>query len=868
MHTFRRHLSGRTRSPCCVGFNMGSPMFITAVSGGSKMGWFKRKCSSPLLATAIIACVVLPAWAVWVDYGVPLCRDSYPQQNPCLASDGAGGAIAFWCDWGISDICAQRINAFGTIQWTTNGVPLGRAPGDPSHVAAISDGSGGAIVTWNAGTPPYDTYNDIYAQRIDSSGTTQWTTGGVPLCLAVEHQLFPGIVTDGAGGAIVTWWDLRTEGGMYAQRVDASGAVQWTADGVQLNAPGFKEDSPPTVPDGAGGAIVAWANGDVYAQRVDHSGTLQWGPDGVPLCSAAGNQIDPTIVSDGAGGALIVWTDYRNGYSDVYGQRVDASGTAQWTADGLPIRAASGSQSNAAIATDGFGGAIVGWLDSDYGGSHDIYVQRIDVLGATQWVAEGVPICAAAGDQLDLHLVQDGAGGAIVSWCDYRSSNPDIYTQHVDASGVVRWMTNGMALCTAAGNQLNPASVPDGGGGAILAWQDERSGQYHIYAQQVDDLDNWGFPPAVITSIQDVPGDQGGWLRVYFDKSRFDSDQEGSYLITGYYVFRRIDDVMVQTEITRKGTPVGSEDNPSIQIVEGTSEAPISSCCTQGTPGPGSFPFVRLDGRYYLVSEAQQLSDPPPGTWEVVASVPAHQDSSYICLVPTLADSTSDLVYSVYCISAETPTPWVYFFSEPDSGYSIDNLSPSPPAALAAEYIGGYQLYIHWNPNTEGDLSHYAVYRGTTPDFLPDEASRMGTAADSSFVDNDLCCDEYYYKVSAWDVHENESPFALLTPDMITGAPQGGRPCDNVLFQNSPNPFMSSTRIAFSLKEGGHVRLRVFDARGRLIRVLADENREANHYIESWDGRDRNGRMVAAGTYFYDLEARGWNSSKKMTLTR
>ena len=64
------------------------------------------------------------------------------------------------------------------------------------------------------------------------------------------------------------------------------------------------------------------------------------------------------------------------------------------------------------------------------------------------------------------------------------------------------------------------------------------------------------------------------------------------------------------------------------------------------------------------------------------------------------------------------------------------------------------------------------------------------------------------------------------------------------------------------------MRLRVFDAKGRLVRVLVDEVREPNHYVDQWDGKGDNGRPVSAGTYFYTLDMPGWRTSKKMTLAR
>ena len=74
-----------------------------------------------------------------------------------------------------------------------------------------------------------------------------------------------------------------------------------------------------------------------------------------------------------------------------------------------------------------------------------------------------VPLCTAAIGQDAPTIVSDGAGGAIVTWLDHRNgtvfSNADIYAQRVSAAGVPLWTADGVALCTAAGNQQYPTIV-------------------------------------------------------------------------------------------------------------------------------------------------------------------------------------------------------------------------------------------------------------------------------------------------------------------------------------------------------------------------------------------------------------------------
>ena len=100
-----------------------------------------------------------------------------------------------------------------------------------------------------------------------------------------------------------------------------------------------------------------------------------------------------------------------------------------------------------------------------------------------------LPLCTAANNQTNPRIVADGAGGAIVTWYDFRGgTDSDIYAQHILASGAVdpAWPADGRALCTSVNNQYSPTIVADGAGGAIVTWYDYRSGTYSdIYAQHI-----------------------------------------------------------------------------------------------------------------------------------------------------------------------------------------------------------------------------------------------------------------------------------------------------------------------------------------------------------------------------------------------
>ena len=88
----------------------------------------------------------------------------------------------------------------------------------------------------------------------------------------------------------------------------------------------------------------------------------------------------------------------------------------------------------------------------------------------------------------------------------------------------------------------------------------------------------------------------------------------------------------------------------------------------------------------------------------------------------------------------------------------------------------------------------------------------------------------------------------------MTGDDDLSTPRVNFLAQNYPNPFNPLTTIRFGLKERAHVRLRIYDASGRLVRTLVDDVKTGGLHTVTWDARDMNGELVAGGTYFVTLE--------------
>ena len=446
-----------------------------------------------MIVAALLSTLCTAGFSQWSPNNTPVSVAIEHQQEVRLATDNQGGAYLGWIDYRVDgqngDIYAQRLNAAGVAQWSANGIGICTDLQDQGALSVTDDGAGGAILVWN---DRRSGNRDIYAQKVDAAGTVAWTSNGVAVVVKPSDQQDAKLISDGAGGAIVVWQDSSAAGfDVYAQRIGASGTPLWTAGGVAVCTAGNDQLNPRLESDGAGGAILTWqdkrggASYDIYSQHLDASGTALWAANGLLICNALGTQSNPKIEPDGAGGVYISWQDKRNGNFDVYAQRVSGAGAAQWTANGVAVCTNAGSQSAIDMtAKGGIDGIIISWKD-DRSGNGDIYARRVDAAGVPQWAADGILVGGGTGPELKPNIVSDGLGNAILVWQDSSAGSWNIVSSKIASNGTLAWT---ITACAFGDNQTNPKNVPDGAGGCIYAWQDKRNTvDYDIYAHHLNE---------------------------------------------------------------------------------------------------------------------------------------------------------------------------------------------------------------------------------------------------------------------------------------------------------------------------------------------------------------------------------------------
>jgi hypothetical protein len=703
-----------------------------------------------------------------------------------------------------------------------------------------------------------------------------------------DIDLGGGVLT-GAGG-----WDLflakYAPDGTHLWSQQFGSAASDYANGIAVDKFGFVSivGRFSSTIDFGGGILTSAGGDDIFVAKFNPNGAHIWSG----AIGSADAEIGRGVALDDLGNTTIIGnftvsvtiesiTHASQGGDDLILVNFDNSGNVMWSesfggtsndyaADVVADRAGNIILTTYAHSSIDFGGGLL-----PHNASTDIYLAKFGSDGSYHWSY----VHGGGSSDYVTHLATDNYDNIFVTGYFYGTAdfgggnlgsqgNTDAFLAKYDPSGAHVWSYRFGDSASFGGNDLTSAGLrdivvarytPDGthvwsrmfggnlddGPAGIAA---DPFGNVAILAEFQTAVDAGGGPlfssggydvllakfyhGPVIHSILDVPGDQGGLVNVAWDACT--GDNAADQAITDYTVWRAIDALAAATSLEDGAVQIGN--------------------ASQVKSAPGQ-PLIRLAGAYY---------------WYLVETVDAIALENYSSPTPTLYDSTdASSQYHYFQVIAHTADSYVYYTSEPDSGYSMDNIAPAAPQNLiAAQKASPAGLELTWNSNDEADLSHYVVFRGTHPGFVANSGSLLGESADTTAFDNSWQWDsDYWYKVFAVDIHGNMSPFAMLGPDFVTGV-DGPALSSARLEQNVPNPFNPTTTIVFTIAKAGDVSLRVYDPAGRLIRTLVQEHRDAKTHSITWNGRNDAGDAVASGVYFYRLTAFGFEQTRRMVLLK
>jgi len=742
------------------------------------------------------------------------------------------------------------------------------APGNQWNQRVVTDGHNGAIIVWQDRRG--GTTDKIYVQRVSASGNPLWLANGIAVASTNGYQYYPQLASDGNGGAYIVWQDIRSgvSYDVYAQRVDANGNFLWQQNGVPLSNSTGQQYNPQLIAADTTGIIVTWQDNrsgafDIYAQRVDPAGTIRWGSNGLLVCGASSDQIEPMIASDGGHGAYIGWLDYRagTGTTDIYCQRITSSGTAAWTADGVPVCAAANLQWNLSVIPDGAGGTVLVWQDRRSGTYDNVYAQRLNISGTPLWTADGIAVAPVTANQYYPQSVFDGKGYTIV-WQDNRNgADYDIYAQQIIPKGVLTWDGTGLAVCTSPGNQYNPQLVVQGAS-IVFTWQDHRGADYDVYAQRTDFSANpfWktnGMPVCSSTLDQ-------------IDPQIATDGAEGAVVVWNDYHLNTGSTDLFATRLGSNGLPAGGcyrsfpQDSlglKSIRFKKGKGviiSRPNAGNVRDSVFARGAFPnavllgidrrdSARTYGWVYFTGSLYVRNALPQGVSPRPFAKILDRDFFGKLRNPTAKRYNNRLLGELLALKLNI-------------GISDAGLTQTEFGDLVYEDTSVYAQMLNGKRirdlvlSVDSVMTEYRNYTSVNYSYLANALHSINAAFDGPFdtlSTTPLKVTSSRAVFSVPFLTTSTRPATIVPAFTPEPSPDADIPDKFTLFQNYPNPFNPWTRIEYILTEPSIVTLKVYNILGQEVATLIDHTAiQDGHQLVDFDATN-----VASGVYFYRMIA-------------
>ena len=259
--------------------------------------------------------------------------------------------------------------------------------------------------------------------------------------------------------------------------------------------------------------------------------------------------------------------------------------------------------------------------------------------------------------------------------------------------------------------------------------------------------------------------------------------------------------------------------------------------------------------------ERWDTADNFTGAWVNVVSGSAYNQEEYIYQVETLIDSNyAGSGMTAFRVIAKMRAG--AFISEPDSGYSVDNIPPHIPQGLTVNLNDENNVYLNWEANGDIDFDYYILHRSENDDLFTEIEEIIVVV--SEYIDSEVDADIiYYYRLFAIDVNGNQSGFSeIVSINTSLSAIKNILPRSYALSIH-PNPFNPATTISFSIPEFGLTTIIAYDINGRELETLTNEVLSVGNYSINW-----NASSYPSGVYLIRMESGDFTQTQKVVLVK
>ena len=342
----------------------------------------------------------------WGSQGVAIPGSS--TSLSCRIAPCADGTVVVLYQQNSTTLGFQRINADGSLPtggaWTVTEASRAHVPSD--LIAAPSGGDVIALWVRAEGTNLITSRKGLRIQRFSSSNQALWNSGtfvdvyqsasvsGVTRSLSIAY--YPTMVSDGAGGAVISWYDGGTARNAWLQHVSSDGTQRFAQNGLAMSSVAgtleYRLAVAAAYDTASGNYVVAFERSNtnqsqfgLNVQRVSAEGVIEWGANGIELYPiVAGSNHKNFINASPASGdtTLLTWFDYQGASAPVWvkARRLDSGGQNVWSSE-LLVSNTSSAKGRLGMSATSFSDMFVVAFSDSINGTDDIRAQNINIDG-------------------------------------------------------------------------------------------------------------------------------------------------------------------------------------------------------------------------------------------------------------------------------------------------------------------------------------------------------------------------------------------------------------------------------------------------------------------------------------------------------
>jgi len=212
---------------------------------------------------------------------------------------------------------------------------------------------------------------------------------------------------------------------------------------------------------------------------------------------------------------------------------------------------------------------------------------------------------------------------------------------------------------------------------------------------------------------------------------------------------------------------------------------------------------------------------------------------------------------------------WIEFYNNGIEDVSLDGYYLSDDASDPYQWVfpdttiasGGY--LIVWADKDEDQEGLHANFKlSASGEIIVLSDPSMNLIDEISYLQQKADTTTGRYYNGTGEFIEMVPTFEAENTDLISAIEQNiAYNSGFTLEQNRPNPFNSSTEIAFNLEKGGDITLNIYNPYGAIIHTLVSGYMPAGNYEYVWQAQGFPG-----GMYFYSLTVDGHREVKKMIV--